>query len=112
MPSLNTGITNINGAFGPCAAEVPVPWREAGRAPLRAASAVNVEALATLLVPYKEPHANISCPKERTSQHSRAQPAVKTMAPRVAGGRVHLTKTASLVPLPGYQEGNSLVGSL
>lgn len=42
---------NINGAFGPCAAEDPVPWREAGRAPLRAASAVNVEVLTTPLVP-------------------------------------------------------------
>lgn len=105
MPLLNTGVMKINGAFGPCAAKVPVHRREAGRAPLRAASAVNVEALVMLLVLYKEPHANISCPEELTSQHSRAQPAGKTVAPRAAGGRVHLTKTASLVPLPGYQEG-------
>lgn len=56
------------GAFGPCAAGVRVPWKDAVTVPVHAAtSAINVGVLAMLLAPYKEPDTNSFCPKEITS---------------------------------------------
>lgn len=110
MPSLNTRIMNIHGSNTHsvvwclwslhCWSSSPLEG-SCHCVPLHAAtSAINVEVLATLLAPYKEPHANSSCPKHLTqpSTASHEDHGTPCCEGKSSAHRTDLSRSSSRLP--------------